>query len=124
MWAHDSVQSCGVGPPTAKGEGGVPVGLAGGVLARGGVAARASKGPVAWGGCQLTASSGEWAVSRGEGTASWPVPSPGLRVTTISIEGCSTYHLELQGSCGQVQVLRFFFFFFFVRWKPLLTVPG
>ena len=106
-WARGPTRDRGEGPPAAGGGGGRPVGLAEGALAGGGAVAWGSGGPVSQGGRQLTASGGERAVSRGEGAAMKPAPSPGSRATTISIEDFSTYHLELRGSCGWVQVLWF-----------------
>jgi len=47
-------------------------------------------------------------VSKGDGSGIEAALSPGSSVTTISIEDNSTYHLELCGSCGRVQVVVIF----------------
>jgi len=97
--------------PSLRGARGGPlwgqVGLAGSRAARSGVAVRGSKGQTTRGGRQLTANGGEQAVSEGDGSGIKATPLPGSSETTISIEDFSTYHLELHGSCGRVQVLWF-----------------
>jgi len=84
------------------------MGLAGSGTARRGVVARGPNGLAAREGRQLTASGGKRAVSKGDGSGIEATPSPGSSKTTISVEELSTYHLELRGSCGRVQVFVLF----------------
>ena len=85
-------------------------GSAGSRTARRGVVVRGPGGSTARGGRQLSAGGGERAVSEGDGSSIEAAPSPGPSATTISVDEGSTYHLELRGSCGRVQVRAFLFF--------------